>query len=116
MTTPGPWKWRDMDDLRTLYERGEYRFGEQVLGIVTNDDGSPEIRMSDADRALVEAAPETAAKYAALLAVARDVVNAEASVASCHIHGAPADLLREHRAELQRAFAALRAAVAEAGQ
>ena len=56
--TPGPWAWRDGDDLRTQHDRvAPYQYGSCVLFLGLDDDGDLEIVCTDADRALIAAAP-----------------------------------------------------------
>lgn len=51
--TPGPWEWRTANDLRTLHDRGEYKYGSLVCDIRDDDDDAAMI--SDNDAQLVPA-------------------------------------------------------------
>lgn len=55
--TPGPWKWWTSNSWRRLYsERG--RGSDSVLMPCVHADGQPDIDVSEADMALIEAAPD----------------------------------------------------------
>lgn len=57
--TPGPWEWRDGDDLRQAKStRDDGRYGAQVIGAGYDYDRGPYLDMTDADRDLIAAAPD----------------------------------------------------------
>lgn len=57
--TPGPWDWRDGDDLRQAKStRDDGRYGAQVIGAGYDYDRGAYLDMTDADRDLIAAAPE----------------------------------------------------------
>lgn len=66
------------------------------------------LRLAMERQQLTNEADALRAEGDALRTIARDVAIAEASIASCVIHGAPPVVFREHRLEWQRALAALR--------
>lgn len=57
--TPGPWDWRDIDDLRQAKStRTDGRYGESVLYASYDYDRGPYLETTDANRALIAAAPD----------------------------------------------------------
>jgi hypothetical protein len=57
--TPGPWEWKtDSGPLCTLDGRGNYRYGGSVIDLDIDEDGDMEMRVSEADRNLIAAAPD----------------------------------------------------------
>ena len=57
--TPGPWDWRDIDDLRqSKSTRTDGRYGESVLCASYDCDRGPYLETTDANRALIAAAPD----------------------------------------------------------
>jgi hypothetical protein len=57
--TPGPWDWRDTSDLRQAKStRTDGRYGESVLCASYDYDRGPYLDTTDANRALIGAAPD----------------------------------------------------------
>ena len=57
--TPGPWDWRDIDDLRQAQStRTDGRYGESVLYASYDYDRGPYLETTNANRALICAAHE----------------------------------------------------------
>lgn len=68
--TPGPWEWRDADDLRQAKStRDDGRYGAQVIGAGYDYDRGAYLDMTDADRDLIAAAPDMLAELRTLLRV-----------------------------------------------
>lgn len=57
--TPGPWEWRDGDELRRARAtRDDGRYGDLVLVASYDYDRGPYLNTTDANRALIAAAPD----------------------------------------------------------
>ena len=57
--TPGPWDWRNIDDLRQAQStRTDGRYGESVLCASYDYDRGPYLETTDANRDLIAAAPD----------------------------------------------------------
>jgi hypothetical protein len=69
--TPGPWDWRDIDDLRQAKStRTDGRYGESVLCASYDYDRGPYLETTDANRDLIAAAPDLLAACETLLSIA----------------------------------------------
>jgi len=70
--TPGPWEWRDADDLRQAKStRDDGRYGAQVIGAGYDYDRGAYLDMTDADRDLIAAAPDMLAALEESAAILR---------------------------------------------
>lgn len=87
--TPGPWLWRDKDSSVRVPGGNGYPYGPSVLRIVEGDDGCAQI--SDADLALVLAAPD-------LLAAAEQVLREWTGTGVCDC-GVLADAIAKARGQ-----------------
>lgn len=57
--TPGPWEWRGNNtDLRTLADKGKYKYGTAILALQYDGEGGWEIGVSEDDAVLMAAAPD----------------------------------------------------------
>ena len=66
--TPGPWDWRNIDDLRQAKStRTDGRYGESVLYASYDYDRGPYLETTDANRALIAAAPDLLAALTQLV-------------------------------------------------
>jgi hypothetical protein len=64
--TPGPWKWWTSNSWRRL-RRDDFGIAQTVLEPCVATDGHPDVTVSEADMALIAAAPELLAALQSLI-------------------------------------------------